>query len=197
VCVLSLLLLGACGRDAEPEVPPAAPPAQAGGVVDSVMPIAVALERFREGLEEPTELRSDITSRDALVASFMDLLARSDTLGFEEIVVSQAEWAWLYYPTNVLARPPYELPPGIAWFQLVEGNRTAVLRALRELGGRPVEYEGYACAPAPTVEGENRIWTGCTVTLGRDGRPPAPIKLFSAILERGGRFAVLSFDNDF
>ena len=166
-------------------------------VVDSVIPMDVALARFRTGMEEPVALRGNVTSRDTLVARLMQALQVSDTLAFERLAVNRAEWAWLYYPTNVQSKPPYELPPALAWFQLQETNRKGVLRALRELGGHDIDLRGYGCNDEPTVEGENRIWAGCRVTLSRDGAEPVTIKLFGAILERGGVFEVLSYDNDF
>jgi len=165
-------------------------------VVDSVIPIPVALERFRQDLREPAGLHGP-ENRDALVSQVVDALRNSDTLAFERLAVNRAEWAWLYYPTNQLAEPPYELPPALAWFQLQETNRTGVFRALREFGGRPLRFDGYECAAEPTVEGENRIWTRCTVMLTFDGEAPISIRLFSAILERGGHFAILSYANDF
>jgi len=167
------------------------------GVVDSVLPMDVALDRFRADLEEPDRMRSGADTRDALVQGVMDALAANDTTAFEGLAVNRAEWAWLYFPTSINARPPYEIPPALAWFQLQERNRKGALRALRELGGHSLDYRGYACDPEPTLEGENRLWTGCTVTLSRDGAPPVTLRLFGSILERDGRFAVLSFTNDF
>jgi hypothetical protein len=170
---------------------------QPAQVVDSVVPIEIALERFRKDLPQPAGLSGGATHRDTLVRHVIDALRDSDTAAFERLAVNRAEWAWLYYPTNILARPPYELPPALAWFQLQETNRKGVFRALRELGGRGLDYRGYTCNASPGVEGENRIWTGCLVTLGRDGAEPVALRIFSAILERGGRFAVLSYHNDF
>ena len=157
----------------------------------------VALDRFRADLEEPARLKSGADSRDGLVRGVIDALAANDTSAFETLAVDRAEWAWLYFPTNVLSKPPYELPPALAWFQLQETNRKGALRALRELGGHELDYRGYTCGPEPSVEADNRVWTGCLVTVGRDGDAPIPLKLFGAILERDGRFAVLSYDNDF
>jgi len=111
--------------------------------------------------------------------------------------VDMAEWAWLYYPYNKLSRPPYELPPGIAWLQLQETNRKGVLRALRELGGHDIDFQDYACDRKPAMEGVNRIWSGCTITLSRDGAAPVTLPLFGAIMERDGRFKILSYQNDF
>ena len=168
-----------------------------GNVIDSVLPMPVMLQRFRQDLPEVTELHGKLTDRDTLVRRVVAALETNDTLAFERVAVNRAEWAWLYFPTDVLARPPYELPPGLAWFQLQEENRKGVLRALRTFGGHQLDYQGYRCATAPTVEGENRVWTGCSVALGVDGAAPADLRLFSAILEREGRFLVLSYANDF
>ena len=190
-------LLVACGGepDAAPETRAADDaPAQ---VVDSVFPMDVMLARFRAELTEPSSLGRGADSRDALVEAVVQALQAADTTAFEGLAVDMAEWAWLYYPTSVQALPPYELPPGMAWLQLQENNRRGALRALERLGGHELAYGGYACDPEPTLEGDNKLWIGCLVNLGVDGAEPAPTRLFSAILERDGRFAVLSFANDF
>jgi hypothetical protein len=166
-------------------------------VVDSVLPMDVALDRFRADLAEPDRLRSGADSRDALVRSVVDALAASDTAAFEALAVNRAEWAWLYFPWSAVAKPPYELPAALAWFQAQERNRRGVLRALRDLGGHALNLRGYTCDPEPAREGANRIWTGCAVTLSRDGGDPVTLRLFGGLLERDGRFAVLSYSNDF
>jgi len=157
----------------------------------------VALGRFRADLDEATRLTSGAASRDELVRRIVDALAAADTAAFEALAVNRSEWAWLYFPTSPVALPPYELPPGLAWFQLQEGNRKGVLRALRELGGRRIDYRGYRCPDEPTIQGNNQVWSDCRVTLSRDGADPVTIALFGAILERDDRFAILSYANDF
>ncbi len=189
---LALVVIAAVACDRTPQPAGAAPT-----VVDSILPTEVALGRFRKDLPEPAGLTGGAGNRDTLVRRVIDALRTSDTLAFKRLAVSRAEWAWLYYPTNVLARPPYELPPALAWFHLQETNRKGVFRALRQFGGKPLQYQGYRCAPEPVVEGENRIWTGCVVTLAVGGERPADVRLFSSILERGGRVAILSYHNDF
>lgn len=168
-----------------------------GQVVDSIIPMDQALDRFREGLIEPAGLAGGEGSRDDLVGKVVRAFEAQDTMAFEALAVNRAEWAFLYYPDNALSKPPYELPPALAWFQRQEASRKGVLRGLRELGGHRVTYQGHTCSPDPVLEGENRIWTGCVVTLRRDDGDPVTIGLFAAILERDGRFAVLSYDNDF
>lgn len=166
-------------------------------VIDSVFPIDVMLDRFRVDIPEARELSSGASSRDSLVERVVRALVGADTLAFEELTVDLSEWAWLYYPTSAQALPPYELPPGMAWLQVQQNNRTGVLRALQRLEGQALEYQGYSCDPDPTVEGENTIWVGCLVTLARADQGPTAIRLFSSILERNGQFAVLSYANDF
>jgi hypothetical protein len=187
--IAMFLAMLACRRPGEGSRPP-------GDVIDSVLPMDVALDRFRKDLPRPDSLRG-VSNRDTLVLGVIQALRSNDTLAFERLAVNRAEWAWLFYPTNVQARPPYELPPGLAWFQLQETNRKGVFRALREMGGHRLDLRGYRCDPRPTVEEENRLWTGCTVTLARDGAAPVTLHLFGAILERRGRFAILSYANDF
>jgi len=166
-------------------------------VVDSVLPMPVMLDRFRAGILEPTRLASGADSRDGLVRDVVRALETADTASLARLTVGLAEWAWLYFPTSVQAHPPYELPPGLAWFQLEEGNRRAVLRALDRLGGSALEYHEHTCPRDPAAEGDNRVWTGCLVRVTRPGGEPSDLRLFSAILERDGRFAILSWTNDF
>lgn len=191
-----LVLLLACESGALPAQVASADDAVTQ-VVDSVIPMEEAVARFRAHLPKPTGLSSGADSRDELVAKIVQALEAQDTLAFEDLAVNRAEWAWLYFPTDVLSEPPYELPPSLAWFQLQETNRKGVLRALRELGGHRLAYQACTCSEAPSLEGKNRVWTGCRVTLRRDDGDPVALRLFGAILERGGRFAVLSYDNDF
>jgi hypothetical protein len=191
------LFLAACGGevgDAHPAREVTMEPA--AGVIDSILPLNEAIRRFRADVAEPAGLNGP-RSRDALVERVIDALRANDTLAFADLAIDRAEWAWLYYPTTLIAQPPYELPPGLAWFQLQESNRKGVFRALREYGGASVMYDGYSCDAEPRVERENRIWTGCVVVLGRPGETLHPIRLFGSLIERAGHFAVLSYDNDF
>jgi hypothetical protein len=178
-------------RDAAAATPPAA------GVIDSALPMDVLLARFRRDVPEVKNLRSNVASRDELVRRVIAAMGVGDTASLERVAVSLSEYAWLYFPTATVAKPPYEVPPALAWFQVQEKNRRGALRALRELGGHRVELQSYHCDASPTIEDQNRLWTGCAVTLSRDGATPVTIRLFGAILERAGRFEVLSYENDF
>jgi hypothetical protein len=199
---IAVLAAVACKPRPEPAadstVKPAASSSTAAGVVvDSALPMPVLLDRFRHDLAKVETLRSDITTRDALVKRVVAALAAGDTAALERTAVNAREYAWLYFPTARVAKPPYEVPPALAWFQVQEKNRRGVLRALRELSGHRVTIESYHCDSEPTVEDQNRVWTGCAVTLVRDTERMVDLKIFGAILERDGRFEVLSYQNDF
>lgn len=172
-------------------------PHVAAGVVDSSLPMPALLERFRRGVPRVEALRGSVTTRDELVRRVVAAIAQRDTATITAATVDLAEYAWLYFPTTRVAQPPYEVPPALAWFQVQEKNRRGALRAMRELGGHRVVLRGYHCDEMPTIEAENRVWTGCAVTISRDGETRAELELFGAILERGGRFEVLSYQNDF
>ena len=190
--VWGVTVVSACDTNAEHRTR-----ASSERVIDSVLSMDTLLARFRRDLPKPAGLSGGAANRDTLVLLMVRALQTNDTAAFEQLAVTRAEWAWLYYPTNMEARPPYELPPGLAWLRLQEGNRKAVFRALRELGGRSLEYRGYHCPGEPLLEGENRVWVRCTVTVAREGDQPRPLRLFASMVERQGRFAFLSYANDF
>lgn len=193
---VSLGLLAGCGpadlegggQDGQPgEV-------SATAVVDSALPMDVMLERFRADLpEETTTLEGGHESPEALVREMLDLLARADTAGFERLAINRGEFAWLVYPASPMSKPPYELPPALMWFRAQQENRIGVLRMLRDLGER--EYPSFVlrCPAEPASEGDNRMLGGCTVRLGDDEER----RLFGTLVERDGRWKVLSFANDF
>jgi hypothetical protein len=198
IVLMAAVAVASCQRGPQPrEAAADSVPSQSAGVVDSVQPMPVMLARFRADIPEVKTMTSGQPTRDALVKSIVHALATSDTAQLEKDAVNVREFAWLYFPTGINARPPYELPPGLAWFRLQEADRKGVFRALRNLGGHRLDYRGYTCDSKPTLEGPNKTWIHCLVTLGVDGEKPVPVKLFSGMLERDGHFAILSFQNDY
>jgi hypothetical protein len=200
VAIASAACAGEAGQELRLETSAGGAPAPSGSaptVVDSIFPMEVMLARLRAELPEPARLEHGAHTRDALVDRIVTALQAHDTAALEAVAVDRAEFAWLYFPTSPTSRPPYELPPALAWFRIQEGNRKGLLRALRDLGGAPLDLLEYECPTEPRIEGANRIWVGCTVRLARAQGEPVSMRLFESILERDGRFAVLSFANDF
>lgn len=185
---LSLLALTwlACG-EGEPHP-------NAGTVVDSVTPIPVLLERFRQGLAEPVALTRGAGSRDELVDRYVDALERRDSAALRALALTRAEFAWLYYPRIPESRPPYELQPGLMWSMIERTSARGLNGALRELGGRPLGFIAYTC------EGERRhgpltVWGPCLIRYAPGSADTTERALFGLIVARSGQFKFVTFAN--
>lgn len=185
------LLFSACG-DGTPAV---REPVRTTGVVDSAVPREEALRRFREGLE-PVDTLAGPADRDSLVHGFVAALASSDTARLGELLIDRREFAWLFYPTTPQGHPPYDVAPQLMWELLLRQSDRGLADALTRIGGRPLELVSYGCGEEPAVEGMNRVWGPCTLTLAIPGRDTVAGRLTGPILERNGRFRFLSYTNE-
>jgi hypothetical protein len=203
---LALVTLAACERAAPqprgaarttaadtPSASVARPP---GYVVDSAVPIEVALDRFRSGLPEVRALEGGATSRDGLVRSFVRAVERSDSAALGRLQISRAEFAYLVYPSSPFTRPPFRQQPEVSWLLQRTAGDAGLGALYRGLAGRALGFDGYSCAPAPTAEGENRLWRGCRVRYRNAAGAPAEGALFGVIVERGGQFKFVNYAND-
>lgn len=178
------LLAWGCDRAAPADAPPA--------VVDSVLPREVALARFHDGLPEVTSLGGGAPSRDALIRQFVTALSASDTTTLRSLLITRAEFGWLFYPTAAQSLPPYDLSPSLYWF-LIEGRTSQGLAALLdERSGTQLRFAGFACDARTTREGANTIHGPCTVARLASRGDTIHERLFGLILERGGRFKFVS-----
>jgi hypothetical protein len=190
-------LLGAC-QPAGGHGDGAARPDTVRTIVDSILPIDEELRRFRSALgEEPTSLLGGAPSLDALVERFVSALEAADTAAFRDMLLTRGEFAWLYYPHTRFTASPYELAPGLLWFQIENGTSRGFGRLLERMGGRPAHAAGHACPPEPRTEGPNRVWEGCVVHLRPPEGEPRDLELFGSILERGGVYKFVSYSNGF
>lgn len=193
-----LASLAACAPSDPGGETAAAAPDTIRTIVDSILPMEEELRRFRQTVaERPASLGGGAPSRDALVEGFLTAIEAADTAAFRNMLLTRAEFAWLYYPHTRFTAPPYELPPGLLWFQIENGTSRGFGRMLDRMGGRPVHAEGYACPSDPLVEGPNRIWENCVVRLSPPGGEARDLRLFGSILERDGVFKFISYSNGF
>ncbi len=190
-------LLGAC-QPAGGHGDAAARPDTVRTIIDSILPIEEELRRLRSTVgEEPTSLAGGAPSRDALVQRFVTALETADTAAFQDVLLTRAEFAWLYYPHTQFTTPPYELAPGLLWFQIENGTSRGFGRLMERMGGRPAHADGYSCPSEPRTEEPNRVWEECVVHLRPPGGQPRDLRLFGSILERGGVFKFVSYSNGF
>ncbi len=169
--------------------------AEAASVVDSVVPREVALARFRDGLANPETLSGGAASREALVRAFAHALERSDTVALTAMVLTRAEFAYLFYPTNPQGLPPYDLSPGLMWFTRETGSRQGLSRLLEQRTGRPLWYVGHSCDPSVSIQGEYRVVGPCLIRRRSDDGSIVEERLFGPIIERDGRFKFVSYAN--
>ncbi len=155
-----------------------------------------SLRRFRHTLTPVESLAPVFKSKEDLARAYVAAILSSDMRGIAQTLMTRAEFAWVYYPENPLSRPPYELPAGLAWFEL-EGNSLAgVRRALATYGGRGVVLRELQCSLAPVEQRTNRLWNGCVAVLRHEDGSDAEVRMFGTILERGGRFKLVTAAND-
>ncbi len=192
LAAIALLLLGACApKDAVPADDQAAHVADVaakGGVVDSILPIAVHLRRFRAGLDSTDTLSHASLSRAALVARWAKAIAANDTADLNSMLLSRAEFAWLYYAESPMSKPPYEAPPELLWGQLLAASNKGASQLVTRFGGSAAKATELRCPASPEPLGKNLLHAKCEVRLAAPSRETLQGRLFGTIIERGGRF---------
>ena len=201
---LGALLLGVTTACADKPTPsPADEQAQhvaevvaAGGVVDSILPIAEHVRRFRVGLPITDTLQHASASRDALVSRWAAAIAVNDTVDLNAMIMNRAEFAWLYYADSPMSKPPYEAPPELLWGQLLASSNKGATQLVNRFGGSRVTASRLRCPTPPDTQGSNVLYNKCEVRLTAPGKPTVEGILFGTILERGGRFKFVGLSTD-
>lgn len=163
-------------------------------VVDSAVPIEVALEQFRGDLPRPAGLTGGFTSREELVRRFIAALETADTAALRAMVLQKDEFAWLYYPTTQFSRRPYELPPALLWFQIQGQSEKGASLLLAERAGSPLGYLGHDCS-LERREGENTVYGHCVIRRVDAAGDTVRDRLFGLIVKRGGVHKFVSYAN--
>jgi hypothetical protein len=171
-----------------------AKPAHAG-VTDSVVSRDSALARFQQSVPRVEWLSGGATSRDRLVHRFVAALEQGDTATLRSLLLTRAEFGWLYYPTTPQGLPPYNLNPQLLWFmtegQSDKGYRTLLARR----AGRPLQMLDYRCDPKSSRQGQNTVWGPCVLLRKSESDDTLQERLFAQIVQRGGRYKFLSYAN--
>jgi hypothetical protein len=197
IVVVAALVAAGCDYPAEAAHTQRTVSSAAGMKIDSILPPGEALRRFQAELAVVTELQDAARGRDQLVSGFMRALERADTAALEKLSLSKAEYAFLYFPSSVYSRKPYELAPDIAWLLNEQNSRKGATRMLRRLSGRDLGFAGYTCGNT-VREHENVFWRDCEVRYHDPASSDRVTRtLFGTIMRRGDRYKFLSYANDF
>lgn len=193
---LAALAVAACDRASQAS--DAAPAERRPEVhVDSILPIDTLLARFRATLPDtPRTLAGGERSPESITRRLLSALQEQDTATVRRLVLSRAEFAWLYYPHTRFTKPPYEMGPELLWLQMGAASEKGAVRLLRRYGGSRLRFEAIDCPDSVTVEGPNRIRVGCTVRFAAADSAARSLRLFGGLLERDGRYKFVSYAND-
>jgi hypothetical protein len=201
VCTALGAAPGACSGGDRPGTPPtdtaataAAPASPTSAPVPTVQQLVdSSLRAFRGGLSEVGALEGGEGSRDALVRRFVTAVSGRDTAALRRMLITRAEYAWLYFPEARLARPPYGIDPAFLWMQVGSNTDRDLPKAIAAVGRR-ASFAGISCPDSTLSEGRNRIHERCLTVVARGARRDT-LSLFGTILERDGRFKFLSYAN--
>ena len=165
--------------------------------VDSVVSRELALQRFRQGLRRVDTLSDGAASRDEVVRRWVRAVEARDTAEFRRLLLTRAEFAWIYYPTNPQGLPPYDLSPQLMWFMTVESSNKGLSRMLEDRGGRSMNVVGYHCDPHSSREGENEVWGPCLIRRLQAPGDTVEERLFGLVIERRGRWKYVTYSGKF
>lgn len=164
-------------------------------IVDSILPTADALRRFRAeiGGDAVTRFSGGSLTRAALIERFVNALARADTGELRTMAVTAREFADLYYMDSPYARPPYRQPPTLAWTLIQKPSSASLTRLLRASEGRDLHYVSHTCNRQLVYEGRTTRHPNCLVVMREGSDTSSPQAMFATILEIGGQFKFLSY----
>ena len=190
LAVAAFLSVVACSNGPAPaDTSGATPPST---VVDSILPPAEALRRFRVGTDSVAML-AGLPSLRELLAEFRRAASADDTIALRGLAIDRGEFAWLVYPESRLSRPPYRQPPEIAWLVL----RQASEGGLRKLLARrsTMTLLDARCPDSAQVERRMRTISGCTVRVQTPDNV-RDVRLFGRVVELDGRWKIVGYDGD-
>lgn len=170
-----------------------------GYVIDSILTVDEEVRRFKSAIggQPVTALQHASISRDALARRFVTALASGDSSDMRAMALTAREFIDLVYPESPYTRPPYRQSPGLVWNQIQNPSASGLSRLVRRLGGQAIDYHQMTCDARPDRQGANTLWTNCIVSVGAPGTAPTRHRLFGSIIERDGRYKIVSFRNEF
>jgi hypothetical protein len=166
-----------------------------GYVIDSVFTPEENLRRFQATVTAPSGNRvsGGAPSTDALLRRYWALLAAGDTLGMTPLIVSRAEYAYLYFPESVEGASG--MPPAVGWELIVRQSGRGLSRALFQAQRGPAPIVRTICSDEPRVMGKSKLYGPCGVVIRRDGTEET-LWIAKSLLERDGVHKLLGLQNE-
>ena len=166
-----------------------------GYVIDRVFTPEENLRRFRADLAAPANgrLSGGAPSSDALIRRYWTLLVAGDTLAMTPLIVSRAEYAYLYFPESIEGTSG--MPPAVGWELIVRQSGRGLTRALFQAQRGPATLVRTVCTDTPRTMGKNTLYGPCGVVIRRDGVEET-VWIAKSLVERDGVHKLLGLQND-
>ena len=170
-----------------------------GYVVDSARPISEEIRRFavRVGGDPVTSFAHASASRETLIRRVVRDVARADSTDLAAAAITPREFIDLVYPSSPYTHRPYEQPPDLVWMQIASPSAAGYRRLLARRGGQAFTYVGHLCAGTPDRQGPNTLYVDCFITVRDPQNELIKQRWFGTIIERDGRFKILSYRNQY
>ncbi len=167
----------------------------AGYVIDSVFSPAENLRRFQRTVATapPSRLEGGAPSTEALLRRYWALLAIGDTLGVAPLVVSRAEYAFLYAPAS--AEFAAGMPPHIGWEIILSQSGRGLTRALRTAQREPAPILATLCSDTARTVGTGTLYGPCGVVVRRASSTDT-VWIAKSLFARDGRHKLLGLQNE-
>lgn len=167
-----------------------------GYVIDSVFTPEENLRRFQATVvgPPPTRLTGGARSTDELLRRYWALLATGDTVNMSPLVVSRAEYAFLYFPES--DEGPNGMPPHIGWELIGRQSGRGLARALYHAQLAPAAVVRTECSDTPRKVGKSTMYGPCGVVIRREDGIERTVWVAKTLLERDGVHKLLGLQND-
>jgi hypothetical protein len=170
-----------------------------GYVIDSARPIAEEIRRFaaRVGGNPVRSFAHASSSHEALIRRVVRDVSRADSADLAAAAITPREFIDLVYPSSPYTHPPYEQPPDLVWMQIANPSAAGYRRLLARRGGQTFAYVNSSCTDRPEHQGPNTLFVNCGITVRDASNTEIKQRWFGTIVERNGRFKILSYRNQF
>jgi hypothetical protein len=166
-----------------------------GYVIDSVFTPEENLRRFQSTVAAPAgnRLSGGAPSTDDLLRRYWALLSTGDTLAMSPLIVSRAEYAYLYFPESVEGASG--MPPAVGWELIVRQSGRGLTRALFQAQRGPSAVVRTLCSDEPRMMGKSTIYGPCGVVIRRDGTEET-LWIVKSLIERDGIHKLFGLQNE-
>ncbi len=168
-----------------------------GYVIDSVFTPEENLRRFQATVAgaPPAAFTGGARSTDDLLRRYWALLSTGDTLAMRPLIVTRAEYAYLYFPES--GEGEAGIPPAIGWELLLAQTGRGLTRALGAAGRAPSSVVATVCSAVSQRAGRSTIYGPCGVVIVHPGSAARDtVWVVKTLIARDGVHKLMGLQNE-